>query len=611
MHAPTWTPARPYGSWNTSAGLAEARERLDRAAAALGALAGRREELRLREDALLASVGRAKGRLALRPGVEDLLRRLQARAHERSVGAYERLLTGIVADVLPGDRRIHLDLGTERGLPSLDIEVGNGPHREGIMDGSGGSLTNVVSAGLRFAALVRSGRRRFIAMDEPDCWLAPDRVPDFCGVLTTISREVGVQTLIVSHHDPAFFGRDAFVLRLEAAEGRLRVLPEAGPAPAERVSWRPDEPGLRSLRLIDFMGHEDTAIPLAPGVTVVAGPNNLGKSALLSALRALAYGGATDAAIRHGAQRARVEVEIEGGRRIVWERRRRGTGKVVWRRLGADGTVEMETAAAREVPEWVPAGLGIAPVDGIDIQIGHQKRPIFLLDQPPSQRARILSVGRESGHLAAMLEGYRDLVRRDTDETRRGEAELAALRDRLSGFESLDAASEALRAARSAEASLIPLLAEEAELAASLDRLEKLAAGLEEAEAAGRSLSELPAAPPPLEPETPLSGTIDRLCALEAGARRASVEAAALERLPDAPPAMPADGLPALAGMLAGLERLARDASTRQAEAERTGIELAEAEADLDLLVERAGNVCPLCGQPVGEIAGPGGPTHG
>lgn len=588
--------------------------RLDRAAAGVAALAGRRAELRARERELLASVGRAKGRLALRPQVDDLLRKLQARAHERSVGAYERLLTGIVADVLPGNRRILLDLGTERGLPALDIEVGHGAHREGIMEGSGGSLTNVVSAGLRFAALVRSERRRFIAMDEPDCWLAPDRVPDFCGVLTNISREVGVQTLIVSHHEPDFFGPDAFVLRMEAPGGRLGVRPEPRPAAADPPAWLPERSGIRSLRLIDFMGHEDTTVPLSPGVTVVVGPNNLGKSALLSALRAVAYGGSADAWIRHGAERARVEIGIEGGRVIAWERRRRGTGgKVVWRRLGPDGAVELETGGAREVPEWVSASLGIEPVDGIDVQLGHQKRPIFLLDQPPSQRARILSVGRESGHLTAMLEGYRDLVRRDTDEVRRGEAELAALRDRLDAFAALDAAEAALDAARSAEAGLAPLLAEEAELAARLDRLRELAAGLEKASAGQRMLAGLPAEPPLLATTAPLAGTIARIRGLEAEGRRISAAVAALDGLDglaEPPVRTGEDDVAALAAAAARLRRLAGEASARQEEVLRIGNELDEAEAGMERLLERAGHVCPLCGQAVGGAPGLIGAAH-
>lgn len=602
MHAPA-RPAPFPAEW-----LPDDRIRLERAAAGLAALAGRRAELRARERDLLASVGQAKGRLALRPRVDDLLRKLQARAHERSVGAYERLLTGIVADVLPGDRRILLDLGTERGLPALDIEVGHGAHREGIIDGSGGSLTNVVSAGLRFAALVRSGRRRFIAMDEPDCWLAPDRVPDFCGVLTDLAREVGVQTLIVSHHESDFFGPDAVVLRMEAPDGRLRVLPEPRPAAAAPSGWHPDRAGIRSLRLIDFMGHEDTTVPLAPGVTVVVGPNNLGKSALLSALRAVTYGGAADGWIRHGAPRARVEIGIEGGRMIVWERRRRGGigGKVVWRRLGPDGTLEMETAGAREVPDWVSTALGIAPVDGIDVQLGHQKRPVFLLDQPPSQRARILSLGRESGHLAAMIEGYRDRVRRDTDEVRRGEAELAALRVRLDAFGALDTAEEALRAARSAEAALTPLLAEEADLAARLERLRTLAAGLERAAAGQRVMADLPEAPPRLDPTGPLADAIAGLAGLEARGRRLRAMAQALDGLEGISelPARPDEGIAELSAAIAALRRLDGAATARQAETARIAAELAATEAEIERLLERAGHACPLCGQAVAGAPG-------
>src|SRR4051812_20172777 len=125
--------------------------RLAQLDAAAGRLAGRRDEMLRRRAVALDIVGRAKGRLALRGQVEAVLDSLQRRAHERSVGLYERLLTGILEDVLPGGgRRIALDLGTERGLPALDIEIERAGWREGVIDGSGGSIANILSAGLRF-----------------------------------------------------------------------------------------------------------------------------------------------------------------------------------------------------------------------------------------------------------------------------------------------------------------------------------------------------------------------------------------------------------------------------------------------------------------------------
>lgn len=584
---------------------APATEALAQRLAALAAralrLAGRRDEMQRRHAALIVQTGRAKGRLALRPQVESLLDRLQHAAHERAVGAYERLLTAIVADVLPGDRRIVLDLGTERGLPALDIEVARPGGREGILDGSGGSLTNVISAGLCYAALVRSAHRRFAALDEADCWLAPDRVPLFTAVIARISHEVGVQTLMISHHDPALFAGRSLVVRLvEDGAGSVRAVPD-GPMP----SWPPERPGLRSLRLCDFMSHRDTCVPLAPGVTALVGANNLGKSAVVAALRAAAYGQSADACIRHGAATARVEIGLEHGRVLVWERRRHGSPKVVWRRLAPDGTVAIETAGARAVPDWVTADLGIAPMDDLDVQLGHQKQPIFVLDQPPRRRAQILSVGRESGHLQAMQARYRDMVRADTEAVRRGEAELAALEQRLAALAALDAVQAALAAAQARASELAAGIEATERLAAHLAVRQTLAARQAHAARSVQALAELPAAPE-LADTGDLARHLRQRAAAQAAQQAARAHAAALAALPaQAPePAPTAD----LAQCLARLEALTTAAAEERGRLARLEEAGTAAAAERARLAARIGRRCPLCGQPLAGADHPPAP---
>ncbi|WP_207479731.1 AAA family ATPase [Arenibaculum pallidiluteum] len=597
------------------------------------ALVARRAELGARDRALRSEVGVAKGRLALRGPVEQVLERLQERAHERSVGLYERLLTGLLDDVLPGDRRIALTLGTERGLPSLDLEVDRGGRREGILEGSGGSLTNVVSTGLRFAALVRSGRRRFVALDEPDCWLAPDRVPALGRVIATIAREVGVQTLLVSHHDPALFAAEALVVSL-AGNGTDAPHVLAGPLP----TWPEDGPGLRSIRLVEFMCHRDTRIPLGPGVTALVGANNIGKSAVISGLRACAYGAATDTVIRHGATAARVELEIEGRRTIVWERRRRGAPKVTWRRIGPGGAVEIETPGARDVPGWVVADLGIAPLDEIDVQLGHQKRPVFLLDQPPRQRARILSVGRESGHLHAMQERYRSALRADTELVRRGEEELQALADRLDGFVPLERAEAGLRAARGALAGLARGEAEAEELGRLIGGIGQAQRHVAAASAEVEALDPVPQAPPVQAATAPAAAALERLrttasavARLEAALRpldalgpvpqvEPTARLAALRRVLSDPPPPPLPALPdaplpaptaALADALAAMRSLEAALAAGAPAVAALDAEIAGTETAVNALLDRLGNRCPLCGGAVADAGHLLGASHG
>ena len=56
---------------------------------------------------------------------------------------------------------------------------------------------------------------------------------------------------------------------------------------------------LRRIRLRNFMSHVDTELELADGVNVIVGPNNCGKSAIVSALSVLATNASGDYMVRH------------------------------------------------------------------------------------------------------------------------------------------------------------------------------------------------------------------------------------------------------------------------------------------------------------------------
>src|SRR5262249_50400287 len=65
------------------------------------------------------------------------------------------------------------------------------------------------------------------------------------------------------------------------------------------------------IELTNFMSHGHTEIEPATGLTVLIGPNNCGKSAVVAALQTLPRNAAGDFMVRHGAKDARVTIEIE------------------------------------------------------------------------------------------------------------------------------------------------------------------------------------------------------------------------------------------------------------------------------------------------------------
>lgn len=489
-------------------------------------------------EALEARVAIAKGRLALRPAIESLLEALASRAHHRSVGHYEQLLSAIVKDVLPeGQQRVALTLETKRDLPALSLSVvrqdaeGNPVHPEDILEGNGGSLTNVIVAGLRYIALARSAHRPFIVLDEPDCWLRPDRIPSFAQVITQLARGqggVGIQTLLISHHDASLFDTGFVALLKRTGANNVGISFPEGAVPEFPV----DHPGIRKIRLVNCLSHEDTTIPLSPGVTILTGDHNIGKSAIVTCLRAVAYGESHDGLIRHECDAMRVEIDLAGGERLTWERRRKGNPRTLYRLTNVHGDVLHEGGSGREVPDWVTAKIGIARIDGLDVQIGSQKNPVFLLNEPDTKRAAILSVGRESG----LLDAVRRVWKRQMDEDRRtireGEAQLTRYRVRLSaGLPALATIRESLTTLQGLKDSIEASQDYIAQGDAIQCRLVR-AQSIQKCSAACQEVASRLAAPPSLASTDAGWVLADRLA-------RTQAQTACLRALPDSLPVLP------------------------------------------------------------------------
>ena len=395
-------------------------------------LAGRLRHTELMQKTTLATAQGAQMRLNAADSVRDVLDRLQRREHERAVGAYEDLLSAFLADVLPGDRRIVMDLHAERGAPALDVFIRKGDNSplEDAWLGTGGSITNLLSTGLRLIALLRSGQRRFLVLDESDCWIKPDLIPRYAAVVAQMAQDLDVQILMISHHDESLFAQSiSHRLRLEQLKSGL--LSTEWSATSDIPVWAEDQTGIRSILLNDFQSHERTFIPLSPGVTLLQGDNDIGKSAVVNALRAVFDGDSNDTLIRHHASSAQVWIDAGPDHMLVWQRYRKGKVKVAYRLVKSDDQSTIHAAEGTKVPEWVRTHMRVGQVDGLDIQIGQQQNPVFLLDEPASQRAKALAIGQESGHVNTMMLLDRTQVQEAKSTLKNAEHALEGMRHAL------------------------------------------------------------------------------------------------------------------------------------------------------------------------------------
>lgn len=389
-------------------------------------------ERRNRMLSLMDKIRESNGRLALRSDVDAYLVHLQRRAHHRSVGLYEQLLTALVQDILPENTYpISLVLDTDKGLPSLSIELGKKDEAQDIFDDTGGSLTNVVSAGLRFVALARSGLRKFMILDEPDCWIEPDRIPSFANVLADMSAKIKVQTILISHYKGNAFSNIGNRLRLEKKDGAILVHRD------KSEPWADDKtPGIRWIRLENFMSHQDSMIELGPGINSLSGPNHIGKSAVVRAFRVFAYHEGADRNIMHGKDFFKISIGLENGKILTCTRYRKAARKTVYTYIDSTMTEpRVEPAGKTSVPDFVIQALNIQKLNDLDIQLSHQKMPVFLLNEPKTKQATILSAGMESDYVRNMLREYKTWLDNDQALIRTSEKEIQGIKPSIDAWE--------------------------------------------------------------------------------------------------------------------------------------------------------------------------------
>ena len=448
---------------------------------------------------LTGLVGAAKARQSLLPEFKVMFNSLQLRAHDRSVGTFERALTKLLNDVLPDEGKIRFLPSYKDSTTWLDINIENDGDLEDILEGNGGAVNNVVATGLRFTALMRTRNRKFMVLDEPDCWIKePEKNIALIRVIAQVSMQTGIQTIFVSHfNDPSVFEGLVNVVKLvKGADGN----PQAQVVQPLVHQWKDNaQPGIRGIELTNVGRHVKTFIPCFPGPTVIIGTHNLGKSTAVSrALRAVSYGFFDDSLIRHKTDESRIVVHLENQVRVEAVRQRKKSPALVYRTYqGADDKPIQEARQARRntVPDFVESALGISLVDDFDVQLNNQKLPVFLLNETAARRAQILSIGRESGHLKTLMKEYERMKAEDDATVKTGESELTRLKGDLERLKDLPQHAAAVESLKAKLEEMQTLTTRQELIGTLLGRVEAASARLEKAQREAAVLETLPALP--------------------------------------------------------------------------------------------------------------------
>lgn len=239
------------------------------------------------------------------------------------------------------------------------------------------------------------------------------------------------------------------------------------------------------------MSHVRTVIEPAPGLTVIVGPNNCGKSAIVNALQCLAYNAQGKAFVRHGSRFAKVTVDTAEGDRIEWCRER---DQVSY-------SINGERTHRGVIPDSLPTKLRLNEVKGddnrgsdFDIHFAEQKQPIFLLGQE-KQAALFFASSSDTGYLLKMQQTWKSRTNDQKRELKRLNDKLIHDRAVFEAYAPVEEVEAQVRSAEMAFAQLQKLEAEREGLASWMERSRGLLAAVQLQSAQQEALSTLE--PPP------------------------------------------------------------------------------------------------------------------
>jgi len=150
--------------------------------------------------------------LSLSEKVTGALELLSHQLFRELLDVIEEKLTIALQEVLDQPIQLKAEVQWRRNTATVDFWVERDGNREDILKGQGGSVTNVLSVGLRMFALTtldERAHRRFLVLDEQDCWLRPDLVPRLVKIVHDAGKALGFQVLMISHHDASAFAQYA------------------------------------------------------------------------------------------------------------------------------------------------------------------------------------------------------------------------------------------------------------------------------------------------------------------------------------------------------------------------------------------------------------------
>lgn len=198
-----------------------ARRRVDR-------LKYERERREARSIEMAKEFAALKEYLEVADNVTAALEQLSEQLFQQLLQVVQEKLSIAVQEILDQPIEFKAAADFKRGAATVEFWIEREGKKEDVLRGQGGSVANVLSVGLRMFALTtldEREHRRFLVLDEQDCWLRPDLVPKLVKIVHDAGKALGFQVLMISHHDIATFEKyaDRIYTFLPDSMGRVNV----------------------------------------------------------------------------------------------------------------------------------------------------------------------------------------------------------------------------------------------------------------------------------------------------------------------------------------------------------------------------------------------------
>lgn len=162
-----------------------------------------RRQIKDEQVALEIASSQVEHVLAAQAMLQQLAQGVQQQAH----ACISKIVSQCLETVFVEPYEFEIEFEQKRGKTEARLLFMRDEHEIDPLEGSGGGVIDVAAFALRLACLVLSNpaSRRIMILDEPMKFLSKDYRPRFRELLKTISEDLQVQFIVVTH-DPDLIG---------------------------------------------------------------------------------------------------------------------------------------------------------------------------------------------------------------------------------------------------------------------------------------------------------------------------------------------------------------------------------------------------------------------